>query len=154
MSVEETEKAAGDQSPAVTNTRTVDIVVSLILLALAGLWVSTACPSKPDIPTATGPSELGLSLQVLASPDVLNTDGLRFADEFVRHKLVDAIGDLFLAGGAIVGHFRGVRAGHALTRRLLGAMFADPEAWCFTTMFEAVNLSAPVWTSAARAAAA
>lgn len=47
-----------------------------LLLALAGLWASSACTSKPDIPTATGPSELGLSLQVLASPDVLNTDGL------------------------------------------------------------------------------
>ncbi|WP_396624414.1 PKD domain-containing protein [Luteitalea sp.] len=49
---------------------------SLLLLAVAALWAPTACTSKPDIPTATGPSELGLSLQVLASPDVLNTDGL------------------------------------------------------------------------------
>ena len=47
-----------------------------MLLALAGVWATTACTSKPDIPKATGPSELGLSLQVLASPDVLNTDGL------------------------------------------------------------------------------
>lgn len=49
---------------------------STLLLAVAGLWVTTACTSKPDMPKATGPSELGLSLQVLASPDVLNTDGL------------------------------------------------------------------------------
>ena len=49
---------------------------TFLLLALAGVWASTACTSKPDIPAATGPSELGLSLQVLASPDVLNTDGL------------------------------------------------------------------------------
>lgn len=48
---------------------------SLTLLALAGLW-ATACTSKPDIPKATGPSELGLSLQVTASPDVLTTDGM------------------------------------------------------------------------------
>ena len=44
---------------------------------------------------------------VVSGDRVLNADGLRFADEFVRHKLVDAIGDLFLAGGAIIGHFRG-----------------------------------------------
>lgn len=49
---------------------------SFLPLALAGLLVTTACTSKPEIPKATGPSELGLSLQVLASPDVLNTDGL------------------------------------------------------------------------------
>src|ERR1051325_10314925 len=73
---------------------------------------------------------------VVSGDRVLNTDGLRFADEFVRHKLVDAIGDLFLAGGAIIGHFRGLRSGHALTRRLLAAVFADPEAWRYTTMFE------------------
>jgi hypothetical protein len=47
-----------------------------LLLALAGVWATAACTSEPDIPKATGPSELGLSLQVLASPDVLNTDGL------------------------------------------------------------------------------
>ena len=49
---------------------------SYLLLALAGFWATTACTEKPDVPKATGPSELGLSLQVLASPDVLNTDGL------------------------------------------------------------------------------
>jgi hypothetical protein len=48
---------------------------SFLLLAVAGLWATTACTSEPDIPKATGPSELGLSLQVLASPDVLSTDG-------------------------------------------------------------------------------
>jgi UDP-3-O-[3-hydroxymyristoyl] N-acetylglucosamine deacetylase len=91
---------------------------------------------------------------VVSGDRVLNAGGLRFADEFVRHKLVDAIGDLFLAGGAIIGHFRGSRSSHALTRRLLAAVFADPEAWCFTTLFEAADLGAPVWTASARAAAA
>jgi UDP-3-O-[3-hydroxymyristoyl] N-acetylglucosamine deacetylase len=91
---------------------------------------------------------------VVSGDRVLNTDGLRFADEFVRHKLVDAIGDLCLAGGAIIGHFRGLRSGHALTRRLLAAVFADPEAWCLTTMFETAGLGMPVWTASARAAAA
>ena len=49
---------------------------SLLAFGLAGLLATTACTSKPDVPTATGPSELGLSLQVLASPDVLSTDGM------------------------------------------------------------------------------
>ena len=91
---------------------------------------------------------------VVSGDRVLNAGGLRFADEFVRHKLVDAVGDLFLAGGAIIGHFRGLRSGHALTRRLLAAVFADPAAWRFTTMFEAADLGAPVWTTTARATAA
>ena len=91
---------------------------------------------------------------VVSGDRILNAGGLRFADEFVRHKLVDAVGDLFLAGGAIIGHFRGLRSGHALTRRLLATVFADPEAWCFTTMFEAADRGVPVWTAARRAAAA
>lgn len=91
---------------------------------------------------------------VISGDRVLNAGGLRFADEFVRHKLVDAIGDLSLAGGAIIGHFRGSRSGHALTRRLLASVFADPDAWCFTTMFEASELGAPVWSAVPRATAA
>jgi UDP-3-O-[3-hydroxymyristoyl] N-acetylglucosamine deacetylase len=64
------------------------------------------------------------------------------ADEFVRHKLLDAIGDLYLAGGPIVGHFRGVRSGHALTRQLLATLFADHDAWCATTLAEPAPISA------------
>ncbi|HJU15142.1 MAG TPA: UDP-3-O-acyl-N-acetylglucosamine deacetylase [Stellaceae bacterium] len=71
---------------------------------------------------------------VVSGEEVLNRGGLRYADEFVRHKLLDAFGDLYLAGGPIIGHFRGVRSGHAHTRRLLAALFADPEAWCHTTI--------------------
>ncbi len=63
---------------------------------------------------------------------VLNSGGLRYEDEFVRHKLLDAVGDLYLAGAPLVGHFRGVRSGHAHTRRLLTALFSDPEAWAWT----------------------
>jgi len=71
---------------------------------------------------------------VVSGDRVLNDDGLRFADEFVRHKLLDAFGDLYLAGGPIIGHFRGSRSGHAHTRMLLAALFADPAAWCATTL--------------------
>jgi UDP-3-O-[3-hydroxymyristoyl] N-acetylglucosamine deacetylase len=91
---------------------------------------------------------------VVSGDRVLNAGGLRFADEFVRHKLVDAIGDLSLAGSAIIGHFRGSRSGHALTRRLLATMFADPDSWCYTNMFEAADLATTVWRATAPAAAA
>ena len=78
---------------------------------------------------------------VVSGNRVLNDGGLRFADEFVRHKLVDALGDLYLAGGPIIGHFRGLRSGHALTRRLLAALFADRDAWRDTTMVEAAEFA-------------
>ena len=78
---------------------------------------------------------------VVSGSRVLNHGGLRYADEFVRHKLLDAIGDLYLAGGPIIGHFRGVRSGHALTRQLLAALFADHDAWCATTLAEPAPLN-------------
>ena len=67
---------------------------------------------------------------------VLNHGGLRYEDEFVRHKLLDAFGDLYLAGAPILGRFRGVRSGHSHTRRLLAALFADPEAWSYARVCE------------------
>jgi UDP-3-O-[3-hydroxymyristoyl] N-acetylglucosamine deacetylase len=82
---------------------------------------------------------------------ILNTGGLRFADEFVRHKLLDAYGDLYLAGGPLIGHFTGTRSGHALTRRLLAALFADPASWCETTLAETGTMEAVVWPEARRA---
>jgi len=60
---------------------------------------------------------------------ILNADGLRYGDEFVRHKLLDALGDLALAGAPLQAHFRGIRSGHALNNMLLRAMFADSSAW-------------------------
>ena len=60
---------------------------------------------------------------------VLNDGGLRYSDEFARHKLLDAIGDLYLAGAPIVGHFRGLRSGHTLNNALLRALFADATAY-------------------------
>ena len=66
---------------------------------------------------------------VISGDRVLNKEGLRYDDEFVRHKVLDALGDLYLAGGAILGHFHGVRSGHALNHQLIEALFADPAAW-------------------------
>jgi UDP-3-O-[3-hydroxymyristoyl] N-acetylglucosamine deacetylase len=71
---------------------------------------------------------------VVSGDQVLNSGGLRYEDEFVRHKLLDAVGDLYLAGGPIIGRFRGVRSGHAHTRRLLAALFADDDAWAYATL--------------------
>lgn len=60
---------------------------------------------------------------------VLNPGGLRMRDEFVRHKMLDAVGDLALAGALLHGQFVGDRSGHALNNRLLRAVFADPANW-------------------------
>jgi UDP-3-O-[3-hydroxymyristoyl] N-acetylglucosamine deacetylase len=77
---------------------------------------------------------------MISGDHVLNTGGLRYTDEFVRHKLVDAFGDLYLAGGPIIGRFCGVRSGHAHTRRVLAALFADPEAWCYTSLSRTTDI--------------
>jgi len=91
---------------------------------------------------------------VVSDGKVLNTGGLRYADEFVRHKALDAVGDLYLAGGPIIGHFHGVRSGHAMNRRLLEALFADRTAWCRTTLGATEMAEAANWASGARAARA
>jgi len=71
---------------------------------------------------------------VVNGQEILNEEGLRFANEFVRHKVLDSIGDLYLVGTPIIGHFQGDRAGHALTLRLLQALFAEEEAWEWTEL--------------------
>ncbi|MEZ6022466.1 MAG: UDP-3-O-acyl-N-acetylglucosamine deacetylase [Hyphomonadaceae bacterium] len=62
---------------------------------------------------------------------VVNPEGLRFDDEFVRHKLLDAIGDIALAGAPICGRFVADQPGHALNARLVRALLDTPEAWCW-----------------------
>ncbi len=68
-----------------------------------------------------------------AQERILNEEGLRRPDEFVRHKILDAVGDLYLAGGPILGRYHGSRAGHALNNQLLRTLFADRSAWCLDT---------------------
>jgi UDP-3-O-[3-hydroxymyristoyl] N-acetylglucosamine deacetylase len=75
---------------------------------------------------------LGGSLEnaiVLDREKVMNPEGLRHADEFIRHKLLDAIGDLYLAGMPILGAYEGVKAGHAINNAVLRKLFASPEAF-------------------------
>jgi len=82
---------------------------------------------------------------VVGRDHVLNIGGLRYSDEFVRHKLLDAFGDLYLAGAPLIGSFRGVRSGHAHTRRLLAALFADRGGWCWTTMSRTTHRGEREW---------
>ncbi len=71
-----------------------------------------------------------LSNAVVVDHDrVLSPGGLRHADEPVRHKMLDALGDLYTAGAPILGRYTGVRAGHAMTNKLLRALFDRPDAW-------------------------
>jgi UDP-3-O-[3-hydroxymyristoyl] N-acetylglucosamine deacetylase len=70
-----------------------------------------------------------LNAVVVDGDRVLTPGGLRHRDEPVRHKMLDALGDLALAGAPILGSYLGYRAGHALTNRLLHALFARPQAW-------------------------
>jgi UDP-3-O-[3-hydroxymyristoyl] N-acetylglucosamine deacetylase len=66
---------------------------------------------------------------VLDEYRVLNEDGLRYADEFVRHKILDAVGDLYLAGHPIVGAYVAFKSGHALNNKLVRALLAERESW-------------------------
>jgi UDP-3-O-[3-hydroxymyristoyl] N-acetylglucosamine deacetylase len=68
---------------------------------------------------------------------VINPDGLRFEDEFVKHKVLDAIGDLYLLGHPLIGAFSGYKSGHALNNVLLRALLADEQAWEFVTFGKA-----------------
>lgn len=70
---------------------------------------------------------------VVDGDEVLTPGGLRHQDEAVRHKMLDALGDLYTAGAPILGRYVGVKAGHAVTNRLLTALFADPTAWRYVT---------------------
>ncbi|MSO66495.1 MAG: UDP-3-O-acyl-N-acetylglucosamine deacetylase [Pseudolabrys sp.] len=76
---------------------------------------------------------------VVSEDRVLNPEGLRFADEFVRHKVLDAIGDLALAGQPLLAAYKTVRGGHKLNHAVLSALMADPSAWRVVEAAEAVE---------------
>ena len=80
---------------------------------------------------------LGASLDnavVIAEDRVMNPEGLRFDDEFVRHKALDAVGDIALANAPILGCYRSRRGGHKLNVMALETLLADREAWSFVEM--------------------
>lgn len=68
---------------------------------------------------------------------VLNEDGLRYEDEFVKHKVLDAIGDLYLLGNSLIGEFKGHKSGHDLNNKLLRALIAQADAWEVETFNDA-----------------
>ncbi len=79
---------------------------------------------------------------------VLNEDGLRYEDEFVRHKILDAIGDLYLLGHSLIGEFSGYKSGHAINNVLLRTLIADQKSWEEVTFENAeespISFAAPV----------
>jgi UDP-3-O-[3-hydroxymyristoyl] N-acetylglucosamine deacetylase len=96
---------------------------------------------------------LGGSLEnavVVDGPRVLNPAGLRMADEFVRHKLLDAVGDLALAGAPLRGRFVAHRTGHALNNRLLRALFADDANWRLQAAADTLPRLSPATLQAGR----
>lgn len=103
-----------------------------------GSFVRELCDSRTfcraadvDMMRANGLA-LGGTLEnavVVDGDQVLTPGGLRHPDEAVRHKMLDALGDLYTAGAPILGRYTGIRAGHAMTNRLLRALFAQPDAW-------------------------
>lgn len=74
---------------------------------------------------------------------IVNDGGLRYDDEFVKHKVLDAIGDLYQLGHSLIGEFRGVKSGHALNNQLCRALLEQPEAWEIVT-FEDESATAPI----------
>ncbi|HWL57171.1 MAG TPA: UDP-3-O-acyl-N-acetylglucosamine deacetylase [Paracoccus sp. (in: a-proteobacteria)] len=84
-----------------------------------------------------------LNAVVIDGDKVLSPGGLRHADEAVRHKMLDAMGDLALAGAPILGRYTGHRAGHAMTNKLLRALFAAPDAWEWVSVTPAMQQSLP-----------
>ena len=70
---------------------------------------------------------------VIDGDDIVNPEGLRSDDEFIRHKLLDAVGDLMLAGAPIAGAYEARQPGHAMNNKLVRALIEHPEAWCWET---------------------
>ncbi|MGB8813184.1 MAG: UDP-3-O-acyl-N-acetylglucosamine deacetylase [Paracoccaceae bacterium] len=105
-----------------------------------GAFVRELCDSRTfcrqqdvDVMRANGLA-LGGTLDnavVFQGDRVLSPGGLRHVDEPVRHKMLDALGDLALAGAPVLGRYTGIRAGHAMTNRLLRALFAQPDAFAY-----------------------
>ena len=71
---------------------------------------------------------------VLDQYKIINTDGLRYNDEFVRHKILDAVGDLYMLGYSIIGNFKAYKSGHELNNKLLLALLSNKKCWSLTTL--------------------
>ncbi|TFL17893.1 UDP-3-O-acyl-N-acetylglucosamine deacetylase [Jannaschia formosa] len=99
----------------------------------------TFCRQQDVVAMHAAGKALGGSLDnavVIDGDRVVNPGGLRHRDEAVRHKMLDALGDLALAGAPILGRYTGIRAGHEMTNRLLHALLSDPLAYRIRTLTE------------------
>ncbi|SMN16548.1 UDP-3-O-[3-hydroxymyristoyl] N-acetylglucosamine deacetylase [uncultured Candidatus Thioglobus sp.] len=82
---------------------------------------------------------LGASMDnaiALSDDDVLNEDGMRYQNEFVKHKILDIVGDLYLLGSNLIGHYEGFKTGHLLNDQLLSAILKRPDTWLIETFEE------------------
>lgn len=87
---------------------------------------------------------------VLDEYGILNEDGLRFEDEFVKHKVLDAIGDLYLLGHCLIGRFSAYKSGHGLNNQVCRALLGDPAAWevvSFAAASEAPAFYKEAWSA-------
>lgn len=92
---------------------------------------------------------------VVDETGVMNEDGLRCTDEFVRHKILDAVGDLYLAGGLIIGRYDAVRPGHDLNAKLVAALLADKSAYEVIDLYvDLADAGAEIYPASAREKAA
>ncbi|MDD2760641.1 MAG: UDP-3-O-acyl-N-acetylglucosamine deacetylase [Methylomonas sp.] len=91
---------------------------------------------------------------VVDDDKVLNEDGLRYADEFVKHKILDAIGDLYLLGHSLIGEYRGFKSGHALNNKLLLTLLENKDAWEMVSFDNADEAPISFMRSAQRQASA
>ena len=80
---------------------------------------------------------------VIDGDKIINPEGLRSDDEFIRHKLLDAVGDLMLAGAPIAGVYEARQPGHAMNNKLVRALLEKPEAWCWETDAESLTTAQP-----------
>ncbi len=90
---------------------------------------------------------LGASLDNAIGIDnyrILNEDGLRYKDEFVKHKILDAVGDLYLLGAPVIGMFTGYKSGHTLNNLLLRELLANESAWEYVTFEDDAKMVSPI----------
>jgi UDP-3-O-[3-hydroxymyristoyl] N-acetylglucosamine deacetylase len=113
------EMLGGDFIPEISDARTFGFLHEVTALRAMGL-------------------ALGGSLEnavVLDKAEIMNPEGLRHDDEFARHKVLDAVGDIYIAGGPMIGLYEGVKPGHALNNKALRQLFADPKAFAWVDLY-------------------
>ncbi len=80
----------------------------------------------------------------IGDSSILNEDGLRYEDEFVKHKILDTVGDLYLLGSSLIGAFNGYKSGHGLNNTLLRELIAQKDAWEYVTFEEGEGVGVPI----------